>query len=181
LLLYVSNRVEDARISRMEDEIATLRSAVTLLFNDTGVVMDDWLDLVRPTGTNWRGPYIQKSPAVDLTNTIWINGSPWKTNYRLHSIANAPGDRYFARDDQLYPFRNAVVLEVVQVTNQTPSASLQKVDQDLDNNNGEYGFIVEANSNQSPFVTTGTGTMPGLSATYSGTTGKSVYILLATF
>jgi general secretion pathway protein G len=182
LLLYVSNRVEDARISRMEDEIATLRSAVTLLFNDTGNVLNTWQRLVSPgTLINWRGPYIQKAMPAAVTDT-WTGASPWKTNYRLYSLSNATTNNFFASTTNLYPFRNAVALEVFQITGQTPAASMLKIDQDLDDGVGNTGFIVAANSNLAapgPFTTGAT--IGGLSATYSGATGQSVYILLATF
>jgi len=182
LLIYVSNRVEDARISRMENEIATLRSAVTLLFNDTATVLNNWQRLVSP-GTpallNWRGPYIQKSAPA---GTLWTGASPWKTDYRLHFLSNATSNNFFANGTtpNLYPFRNAVALEVVEITNQTPASSMLKIDQDLDDGVGNTGFIVEATSNTVPFLTSGS--MAGLtSPTYSGTTNRSVYILLATF
>lgn len=187
LLPYTFGRLEDGRISRTEEEISSLRSAVAMFFNDTSTFPTNWIDLVTPPQnlSNWRGPYINKLP--NTSSAVWPAASAWKTDYRLWSLVGASADHRFGSNTtsnpNLYPFRNAIALEI---TNPSPSSpipltSLQKIDTDLDNNDASSGFIIEANSNTSPFVPANS-SMAGLTtgANYTGG-GKSVYILLFTY
>lgn len=183
LLPYITNRTEDSKISRMENEIQSIRSAVTMFFNDNSTLPSIWNNFVVNTGfPNWRGPYIQKAP--NTATATWNQASPWKTDYVLYRLVGAAVDNRFAADTNLYPFRNAFAIEItnplVAGAPTIPLSSLQKIDADLDDGNAGTGFIVEANANAtSPFVNTGT--MSGLSgATYVGG-GKSMYVLIFTY
>ncbi len=187
LLPYTLNRLEDARIARIEEEISSLRSAVALFFNDNSTLPTTWNNFVTNTGfpNTWRGPYINRAPNVDSTNAaIFLAASPWRTNYRIWLSNPANTNNRFAATANLYPFRNGIALEVRTVitgTNPTiPLTSLDKIDRDLDNGNPGSGFIVEANAGITPFVTTTN--MAGLTTgtNYQGG-GRSVYILLFTY
>lgn len=184
LLPYVMNRTEDSRISRMEEEIQSIRSAVTMFFNDNSTLPSIWNDFVVPPAglPNWRGPYIQSAP--NTAGAIWNQASPWKTNYVLYRLVGASNYRFanFATPN-LYPLGNGFALEianpVVGGAPTIPLTSLQKIDADLDNGNAGTGFIVEANAGITPFVNTGT--MAGLSGpTYQGG-GRSMYVLIFTY
>lgn len=185
LLPYISNRAEDAKIARMEGEISELRTAVTLFFNDNSTLPSIWNDFVNPgtTFTNWRGPYINKAPNPGTSN-LWNAASPWKTNYRIWGLVGATADNRFAAANNLYPFRNAFALEVENpLVSGSPTislTSLQKIDNDMDNNLPGAGFMVEATANTNPFVTTTS--MAGLNTgtNYLGG-GRSFYVLLFTY
>ncbi|MCS7165741.1 MAG: prepilin-type N-terminal cleavage/methylation domain-containing protein [Candidatus Calescibacterium sp.] len=183
LLPYAFGRLEDGKISRTEEEISSLRSAVAMFFNDTSTFPTKWIDLVTPPQnlSNWRGPYINKLP--NTSSAVWTEASAWKTDYRLWSLVGATTDNRFGSNTNLYPFRNAIALEITNPSppSPIPLTSLQKIDTDLDNNNASSGFIIEANSNTSPFVPANS-SMAGLTtgANYTGG-GKSVYILLFTY
>ncbi len=187
LLPYAMNRTEDSKISRMEEEIQSIRSAVTLFFNDNSTLPSIWNDFVLQPASlpNWRGPYIQKAPNTSIAApATWNQASPWKTNYVLYRLVGATVDNRFAAATNLYPFRNAFAIEIanpmVGTSPTIPLTSLAKIDTDLDNGNAGTGFIVEANSGTTPFLTTGT--IAGLSTggAYQGG-GRSMYVLIFTY
>lgn len=185
LLPYVMNRTEDSKISRMENEIQSIRSAVTLFFNDNSTLPTIWNDFVVPPASlpNWRGPYIQKAP--NTATATWNQASPWKTNYVLYRLVGASNYRFanFATPN-LYPLGNGFSIEIanplVGGAPTIPLTSLAKIDADLDNGNAGTGFIVEATAGNSPFINTGT--MAGLSTggNYQGG-GRSMYVLIFTY
>ncbi len=185
LLPYVMNRTEDSRISRMEEEIKSIRSAVTMFFNDNSTLPSIWNNFVVNTGfPNWRGPYIQKAP--NTATATWNQASPWKTNYVIRTQTGGTNYR-FASSTNLYPFGNGFAIEIanpmVGTSPTIPLTSLAKIDTDLDDGNAGTGFIVEANNGTTPLINPSTTTqMAGLSTggAYQGG-GKSMYVLIFTY
>lgn len=184
LLPYVLNRLEESRIAKTQGEISSLMNATALFYNDNSTLPSAWIDYVTPpTGfINWKGPYINKAP--NTTTTLWTTVSAWKTDYRLWRLVGATTDYRFGATTNLHPFRNALALEITNpsagTTPTIPLSSLQRIDLEMDNNNAGSGFIIEATSNTSPFITTTN--MAGLTTTanYAGG-GRSIYILLFTY
>jgi prepilin-type N-terminal cleavage/methylation domain-containing protein len=164
LLPYIGNRTEDARISAMENMIASLRSATTLMFNDMSVYPTQWINFVSPFGTGWRGPYLQRSD-TDSTTTpeTWESGSVWKTNLRLITLNASATSVRFASSTNLFPLRYGICLVVSNpLTGGAPTipySSLQQIDTDLDDGAHDRGYIVHSSTAPT------TGTNPPFAAT----------------
>jgi prepilin-type N-terminal cleavage/methylation domain-containing protein len=170
LLPYISNRAEDAKISAMEDMIATMRTATLLMFNDTSAFSNRWSDLIINTTPllNWRGPYISSKYTLATTNSTddtAVNASPWKTDLLLFANNNGANLEYFGATTGGVPqFARAVALGIVNplVGGQPliPLTSLQKIDQDLDDstaigNGHNTGYIIYLNITTTPLTTAG--------------------------
>ncbi|MEN3014562.1 MAG: prepilin-type N-terminal cleavage/methylation domain-containing protein [bacterium] len=181
LLPYVAKQVEDSRISKIEQDILALKNACAMFFNDTTSLPSAWNHFVTPTGNGWRGPYLARVPGS--TGAIWSSASPWKTDYRLITLLSANQDHRFATTTNLYPFRNAVAIEITNpLVGGGPAIiplSLQKIDQDIDNNHAGTGMALEANPNQNPFVTNNN--IQGISGQNYVGTSKSMYVLIYTY
>ncbi len=84
LLPMITNRIDDARISRLASEYRTIKTAVAMYYADVGALPQNLLDLYNP-GTppdGWRGPYIDKAPS---TTSPYVVSSPFNTNIALYS------------------------------------------------------------------------------------------------
>ncbi|MEN3014561.1 MAG: prepilin-type N-terminal cleavage/methylation domain-containing protein [bacterium] len=175
LLPYLINRVEDSRISRMIEEIRSLKTAVLLYYNDLSIFPNTWDDLVSngPTNANWRGPYIEKIPPT--TTATWNQASPWKTNYRIIVQDNAAGFNFAGQ--AAFNFTRGIGLEVTNPetppgsgVNVISTNSLNKIDTEMDNGSATSGLIIGGAAN----ATSLSAIAP---ASYS-TVNASVYILL---
>jgi prepilin-type N-terminal cleavage/methylation domain-containing protein len=177
LLPYAANRTEDAKISAMEDTIATMRTATALMFNDTSVFPVNWNDLINNTTlTTWRGPYISRKYTLTTTSTAndtAQNASPWKTDLILFANNDVNLEYFGAAAGGVPQFRRAVALGIV---NPLVSAGgppvilltiLQKIDQDLDDGVNNTGYIIYLSTAATPLTTTGS--PPGFQA-YNSTT-----------
>jgi prepilin-type N-terminal cleavage/methylation domain-containing protein len=178
LLPYIGNRVEDARISAMEEMISSLRSATTLMFNDMSVYPTQWINFVSPFGTGWRGPYLQRSDTASSTPETWESGSPWGsgTDLRLITLNASATSVRFASSTNLFPLRYGICLVVSNPLNSgaptIPYSSLQKIDTDLDDGAHNSGYIVHSSTDPAappgvnpPFAAAPTMTFVSYSAT----------------
>ncbi|MEN3014558.1 MAG: prepilin-type N-terminal cleavage/methylation domain-containing protein [bacterium] len=172
LLPFITNRVEDSRISRMIGEIRSLKTAVLLYYNDLNIFPDTWNDLVNngPTNANWRGPYIER-PSPSTTAT-WTEASPWKTNYRIIVQTAAAGFNFAGQAG--YNFVRGIGLEVLNPTvggaNAISASSLTKIDTDMDDGVNNTGLIVGGNANAA--------SLSGITTAAYTATNVSMYILL---
>ncbi len=136
---------------------------MTLFYNDTLTLPTtplsapmyggDWLAFVNPTVSGWRGPYINKQPKYPPTlPRDWYSATPWKTYIVSWVLLAAPNDYYFANTSNLYPFRNAFVLEITNIIAETgqvgviPQTSFLKIDTDMDDGNRLLGSYIPDNS-----------------------------------
>jgi prepilin-type N-terminal cleavage/methylation domain-containing protein len=166
LLPYITNRTEDARIAVMEDMISSLRSATTLMFNDTSVYPTYWAQFVVPPTPvgNWRGPYLQRSLTTPNAS-IWSGASPWKTDLRLVTVNNNPTSLRFASSTNLFDLKYGICLvlfnPVVSSAPTIPFSSLEKIDKDLDDGLHNAGYIIHSKDDppntgtNPPFVASG--------------------------
>jgi prepilin-type N-terminal cleavage/methylation domain-containing protein len=193
LLPYISNRTEDAKISAMEDMIATMRTATLLMFNDTSMFPTNWNDLINNTTlTNWKGPYISRGYKLGNTNSsndTAVNASPWSTNLILFADNDGTTQEYFGATTGGVPqFSRAVALGIVNTLSTggqplIPLTSLQKIDQDLDDSTGignghNTGYIIYLNITTTPLTTTGlaAGSFQAYNTAPAGTTMLAVFL-----
>jgi len=150
VLPYVGNRVEDSKIAAMEEMIASLRSATTLMFNDMSVYPTQWVNFVSPFGTGWRGPYLQRSDTVTTTPETWEEGSPWRTDLRLITLNGSASAVRFATAGNLFPLRYGICLVLFDPlaagASMVPYSSLEKIDRDLDDGVHNTGYIVHSST-----------------------------------
>jgi type II secretory pathway pseudopilin PulG len=185
LLPYISNRAEDARISAMEQMIASLRSATTLMFNDMSVYPTQWINFVSPFGTGWKGPYLQRSDTDSNTPETWESGSPWKTNLRLITLNASATPVRFADSGNLFDLKYGICLvvfnPVVSGSPTIPFSSLEKIDTDLDDGAHDKGYIVHSSTGPTTSVPFGNppATMNFVSYTSDATDSEYyLYILI---
>ncbi|MEN3014559.1 MAG: prepilin-type N-terminal cleavage/methylation domain-containing protein [bacterium] len=175
LLPFITNRIEDSRVSRMAGEIRSLKTAAILYYNDLNIFPDTWNDLVNngPTNANWRGPYIER-PSPSTTAT-WTEASPWKTNYRI-IVQTATAGFNFAGQAS-FQFVRGIGLEITNPEtptgsglNRIPPSSLNRIDTEMDNGTATTGLIVGGTANAASLST--------IAPTAYTTVNASVYVLL---
>ena len=63
LLPMITNRISDARLSRLASEYRTIKTAVAMYYADVGALPQNFEDLYNDSApSGWRGPYIDKRP-----------------------------------------------------------------------------------------------------------------------